>query len=50
MKSSMKRRSVSRTFFTDSERDAEAPDSVIVCLLFDMRLLVFSYTAVAVLN
>ena len=34
----MKSRSVSRTFFTDSERDAEAPDSVIVGLLFDMRL------------
>ncbi len=39
----MKRRSVSRTFFADSERDAEAPNSVIVCRLFNMRLLVFSF-------
>ena len=46
----MKRRSVSRTFFADSERDAEAPNSVIVCRFFNMRLLVFSFTAVAVLN
>jgi hypothetical protein len=50
MRSSMKRRSVSRTFFADSEGDAEAPNSVIVCRLFNMRLLVFSFTAVAVLN
>jgi hypothetical protein len=50
MRSSMKRRSLSRTFFSDSERDAETPNSVIVCRLFNMRLLVFSFTAVAVLN
>jgi len=42
----MKRRSMSSTFRADFERDAEAPRIVIVCSLFDMRLLVFSITAV----
>jgi len=43
----MKRRSLSRTFWVDCERDAEAPRLVIVCSLFDMRLLVFGFTAVS---
>ena len=43
----MKRRWESRTFRVDSEGDAEAPAVVIICLLFDMRLLVLSFTAVS---
>src|SRR6266542_14 len=48
MSSSMKRRSMSRTFRVDFERDAAAPGCFsVLCSLFDMRLLVFSFTAVS---
>ena len=41
---SMKRAPVSRTVFTDLERDAEAPGVVMVFgSFFDMRLLVWFY-------
>jgi hypothetical protein len=42
----MKRRSLSSTFRVDREGDAEAPAWVMVCSLFDMRLLVLVFTAV----